>query len=128
MPHLTLEYTENLAHQEVHFAELFLALHQVLADVGGIRIGNCKSRAVELSDYCVGQGQAESAFVHLGVRFMEGRPLELKQEIGQQLLGILKEHYALALAERGLQITVEIADIQQGAYFKIPEGTLTPQA
>lgn len=126
MPQITLEYTGNLK-QDVNWPALFAQIHKVLADVGGIQIGNCKSRATELKDYYVGEGEDRNAFVHLEVRFVEGRSRELKQELGRTILSVLEEQYRPSLGDFDLQITVEIDDIQREMYFKIPEGTLTEQ-
>jgi 5-carboxymethyl-2-hydroxymuconate isomerase len=115
MPHLTLEYTSNIR-QHVNLAELFSALHRVLAEVGGVSIENCKSRAVKHHDFYIGSGGSNKAFVHLGMTMLEGRPLALKQKVGESILRLLKDTYA---------ITVEIKDIQRATYFKVPEGTLS---
>jgi len=126
MPQITLEYTDNVR-DTVDFDLLFMKLHEILSEVAGIRIGNCKSRAVKLSDYLVGAGDADAAFVHLEVAILEGRSLETRQEMGRRMLEALRGAYAGTLAELALQITVEVRDLQKALYFKIPEGTLTPQ-
>ena len=123
---MTLEYTDNVD-QEVNFAHLFSRLHRVLSDVGGLRIENCKSRAIKLDQYYIGQDEADNAFVHVELRFLEGRSLELKQQIGRQILSILKKYYRPTLAKQNLQITVEIKDIERQLYFKIPDGSFTNQ-
>lgn len=115
MPHLILEHTANLP-DPVASGALFRRLHEILADVGGIDIGNCKSRAVRREDFLIGNGQTDEGFVHLDVRFLEGRPEALKQELGGRLLEALREAYAGA--RRPLQITVEIGDIPRALYFK----------
>lgn len=122
MPHLTLEYTDNLGSAS-SFDELFAQLHQVLAEVGGIALGNCKSRAIRLDDYFVGGGGAQHAFVHLTIRFLAGRSTEVKQQIGRQSLAVLKQHFPLSAA-LDLQLTVEIQGIERATYCKFPEGTL----
>jgi 5-carboxymethyl-2-hydroxymuconate isomerase len=122
MPHLTLEYTGNIE-QEIDFDDLFGKLHRILAGVGAIRLDNCKSRAWRLDHYYIADGGAQHAFVHLVMRFLAGRPRELKQEIGRQSLTILKEAFAPSLAELELQISVEIQDIERSTYLKAPEGT-----
>ncbi|MCP5046036.1 MAG: 5-carboxymethyl-2-hydroxymuconate Delta-isomerase [bacterium] len=124
MPQLVLQYTANIQ-QDVDFKDMFARFHHVLAHTGGIKIGNCKSRAIKLEDYYIAQGGPDEAFVHLDARFMEGRSAELKQKIGQQLLDIMKEVYSPSIKEYNLQITVEINDIACDSYFKFPEGTLT---
>lgn len=123
MPHLTLEYTDNIK-QQIDFKDLFTGLHQVLADVGAIPLGNCKSRAVRLVHYYIADGDSRHAFVHLVIRLLAGRPIEQKQEIARQSLAILKDAFASSLAEFELQISVEIHDIERSTYSKIPEGTL----
>ena len=123
MPHLILEYTAGLR-PDVEFEGLFARMHDVLCDVAGIKKGNCKSRAIKLDRYLIGDGTSAEGFVHLDVRFLAGRPLELKEEIGHQLLAVLKQSYVSRAQQGDLQITVEIRDIERAAYFKIPTGSL----
>ena len=117
MPHLKLEYSSNA--KATPTRDLFLALHQILAD-HGVKIGNCKSRAVERDVFLVADGKTGEAFVHLDVRFMEGRSPELKTSIGNAMLSALREEFG----DDGTQITIEIRDIQRESYFKFPGGTL----
>jgi len=125
MPHLTVEYTSNL-HPTLEFAELFGRLHSVLTEVGRLKQENCKSRAVELSEFLVGDGAADAGFVHLDVRFLEGRSTAVKGEIGTRMLAILQASFrGEGLDAGGVQFTVEIRDIERAAYFKYPAGSLT---
>jgi 5-carboxymethyl-2-hydroxymuconate isomerase len=125
MPHLTLEYTANLEHA-APTPELMLALHHLLNSVAGIRIENCKSRWRKVGHWVVGAGQEESAFVHLDLRFMEGRPLEIQRAVGEGALTALRIHYKDVPQALNLQITVEVGEIRKATYFKFPEGTLGP--
>ena len=126
MPQLTLQYTANI-HQDVHFKDIFSTFHQILADTGGIKIDNCKSRAIRLDNYYIGRGEPGNAFIHLDVRFLAGRPAALKKEIGKQMLDFLEDTYAPAMTRYNLQITVEIGDIHGEFYFKFPAGSFTNQ-
>ena len=74
----------------------------------------------------VGAGEGPSAFVHLDLRFMEGRPEEVKQALGVALLEILRATSGHRRVEPTLQITVEIQDIRKVSYFKDPPGALGP--
>ena len=123
MPHLTLEYTRNLA-EKAPTPHLFLQVHRMLASAAGIRIGNCKSRWQELDQWVMGDGEGESAFVHLSISFLEGRPLETRQDVGAGALEILRSHFLPAPKGVDLQITVEVREIQEALYFKDPAGTL----
>ncbi len=119
MPHFTLEYTANLT-QPIVADQLFRQLHQVLADVGGVNVDNCKSRAVPRSCFFVGRGDPRSAFVHLDLGLLDGKPAELKRKIGEQCMAILETYFASSAAAFDLQITVEIRDMARQAYFKVP--------
>lgn len=123
MPHLKLEYTANLAHAAPP-SDLFLALHHMLHSVAGIRVENCKSRWHPVDDWVAGTGEAEAAFVHLDLRFLEGRPPELRRAVGEAALEILHTHFRENAAGVDLQITVEVGEIQRAGYFKFPGGTL----
>ena len=89
-------------------------------------IGNCKSRWREVDEWVVGAGEGPSAFVHLDLRFMEGRPEEVKRALGVALLEILRAYFGPPQSGTDLQITVEIQDIRKVAYFKDPPGALGP--
>jgi len=125
MPHLTLEYTANLQEQAPN-ADLLLGLHQLLEAVAGIKIENCKSRWRRVDDWVAGTGEGESAFVHLNLRFLEGRRLDVQQAIGAGAVDILRAHFTPAPVGLDLQITVEIQEIRKSTYFKDPPGTLGP--
>jgi 5-carboxymethyl-2-hydroxymuconate isomerase len=123
MPHLTIEYTKNLRPTS-SFDALFGQLHEVLAELGGIKKGNCKSRAAQVDQFYIGEGAAGSAFVHADVRFLEGRSESVKQDIGRAILEVLRECFPAPTDVGDLQITAEIRDIQRNMYFKYPEGSL----
>ena len=121
MPHLRLEYSTNLD-AAVASPGLLLDLHRTLERVAGIAVGNCKSRAFPVPRFVVADGGPDGAFVHLDVRFLEGRSLDVRRALGDALLERLVEAYG---ADRsGLQVTVEITEAPRATYFKHPPGTL----
>jgi 5-carboxymethyl-2-hydroxymuconate isomerase len=126
MPHLTLEYSANVPPPD-DLAAMLHNLHQALHSIGGIRIENCKSRVRVAQEFHIANGEEDGAFLHLDIRFMEGRPTSVKQTIGEEILLILKREFSEAMETLDLQITVEIRDISADCYFKYPEGTLTVQ-
>ena len=124
MPHLTLEHSANIP-SPTKPSNLMQSMHNVLHEVGGVKIENCKSRIRIADPFFISQGEENFAFLHLDVRLLEGRLLELKQKIGSALLEILKLEYETECQTRDIQITVEIRDIMRKEYFKYPAGTLT---
>ena len=124
MPHLTLEYSANVELPDDP-SGLFQQFHDVLHNTGGISMGNCKSRARIADPFYVAAGEADGAFIHLDVRFMEGRTEAVRQAIGKELLEILHDAFSEARASLDLQITVKVGEILRTAYNKYPEGTLS---
>ncbi len=125
MPQITLEYTSNIK-QKIDFRDLFADLHKILSDVGGIRIKNCKSRAVCRDEYLIGDGSPDGAFVHVDLMLVKGRSDEWIKKIGDLILERLETAYGESKASLNLQITVHFSDLDRQRYFKFPAGTLTP--
>jgi len=125
MPHLTLEYSPNVL-PNPDLSGLFQALHEVMATTGGVKIENCKSRAYVARGFFVGSGSANGAFVHLEIRLMEGRSPDTRRAIGREAGRVLLQWCKDVVDTLDLQVTVEVRDIERHAYFKFPEGTLTP--
>lgn len=126
MPQIVLEYSSNVL-ERTGFANLFSTIHDLLHQQAGIKLDNCKSRAVVQDEFYIGDGHPSNAFVHLDIRFIEGRSDEVKQRVGIESLNRLKQFYEKSLARLDVQITVEVSDIKRISYFKFPEGTLTIQ-
>ncbi len=117
MPHLKLEYSGNLT-VDFDFESLFFNLHKVLNEVTGINPENCKSRAVPLKNYYIGDGHTGNAFVHLDVSILEGRQNDLVQITGQKLLKLLVEFFSNQPEIVQTQFTIEIRDMKRDHYFK----------
>jgi 5-carboxymethyl-2-hydroxymuconate isomerase len=118
VPQVTLEYTDNIDEESISFHQLFAELHRALVDAAGVDIGNCKSRAVRLGTYCIGEGEPSNAFVHLAVGILEGRSAEVRRKLSERCLAVLKRHLARALDERKLQVTVEVREMARETYLK----------
>ncbi|MBS0626105.1 MAG: 5-carboxymethyl-2-hydroxymuconate Delta-isomerase [Verrucomicrobia bacterium] len=118
MPHLTLEYSSNVRERE--FKPLFPRLHHVLTSVASADLDSCKSRALECSDFLIGNGDSRNGFVHLKIFMLEGRSLAVRQEVGKKMLHLLSEFFSHSVKELNFQITVEIGEFLRNLYFKIP--------
>jgi 5-carboxymethyl-2-hydroxymuconate isomerase len=117
MPHLTLEYSDNLP-APVDFGALFARLHEALVEVGSFRLADLKSRAVPHACFRVGAGAPESVFVHLTVAIFAGRAPAQQQEIGERLLSILKAAFEPAWTGQPCDFTVELREMRREGYFK----------
>ena len=117
MPHIILQYTNNISSKK-DFNSLFLGIHTLLLKKAGINPENCKSRAIKLTDYYIGKGDKPNAFVHLEIRIFQGRSLEIKQEIGNEVLKLLKNHFDDIPENMDIQYTIEIIEMNPELYFK----------
>ncbi len=70
MPQITLQFTDNIKALP-NFNFLFAEVHQTLNNIAGIKIENCKSRAIKLEKYYIGDGTNSQGFVHLEVKILE---------------------------------------------------------
>jgi 5-carboxymethyl-2-hydroxymuconate isomerase len=120
VPHLTLEYTDNLYQSAgpIPFAKLFAELHQLLVRIAGVDINNCKSRAIRHGTHVVGDGREEIGFVHLEIRLFAGRSSPAKTALGREGLDILERYFPAPAEGPGPQITIQISEIRRDAYFK----------
>jgi 5-carboxymethyl-2-hydroxymuconate isomerase len=117
MPHLTLEYSNNLP-APVDFDALFARLHETLAEIGPFPLEQIKSRAVPHDVFRVGAGAPESVFVHLNLAILTGRLTDQQHEIGERLLAVLREAFARSWDERPCDITVDVREMPRKTYAK----------
>lgn len=122
VPHLTLEYTAG-CESRVDLRDLFGQLHQVVADALPTRIEHCKSRALRHEVFLCGAPGSPADFVHLDLLVLEGRSTEVKRTTSERALELLR--VAFAAGRPGLQITVNVRDIDRDVYAKHP-GTPPP--
>jgi len=117
MPHLVLSYSSNLKEKD-ELQPLFLKLHHILVHLIDATLENCKSRAIEHKTYLVGAGEHENAFAHLEIRLRQGLELNIREQIGQQMLDVLVGYFSQSKRDLNLQITVECKEFPNNLYFK----------
>ncbi|WP_179958363.1 5-carboxymethyl-2-hydroxymuconate Delta-isomerase [Chitinimonas arctica] len=126
MPHIVLEYSQPLP-QPVDFQGLFAELHSAMVEMGDIRLIDIKSRAIGLSDWRLGDGDASHAFVHLKAYLLESdtRDTEYKRRLSAALQLIVAAYFARSLAEQACQLCFEVIDIRRDCYAKIVSPSLS---
>ena len=121
MPHLTLEYTDNL---EFDVQPLLARLHEELVATGAVNLKGIKSRAVRLTDYRIADGDPDYAFVHVSLLIREGRPVEVQQEAARRVMSVLKESFGQRFESGYLSLSVDIKEMGEGiaqTLHNIPE-------
>jgi 5-carboxymethyl-2-hydroxymuconate isomerase len=121
MPHLTLEYTDNL---QFDVQPLLAHLHAELVDTGAVNLKGIKSRAIRHTEYRLADGNPDYAFVHVNLLIREGRPIEVQKDAAQRVMMVLKEAFGERLENGHLSLSVDIKEMRDGiaqTFHNIPE-------
>ena len=111
MPHLTLEYTDNL---RFDVQPLLARLHEELVATGAVNLKGIKSRAIRHTDYRIADGDASYAFVHVNLLIREGRPLEIQRDAAQRVMAVLQETFGHRFENGYLSLSVDIKEMREG--------------
>jgi 5-carboxymethyl-2-hydroxymuconate isomerase len=126
MPHLTLEYSDNI---EIDAQPLLARLHEALAATGAVNMKGLKSRAVRHTEYRMADGYEGYAFVHLNILLKEGRPLETQQEVAKRAMAVLEDTFGHHFEQGYLSLSVDIKEMKDGLSItnhNIPSGGVGP--
>ncbi|MBV8261970.1 MAG: 5-carboxymethyl-2-hydroxymuconate Delta-isomerase [Paraburkholderia sp.] len=123
MPHLTLEYSANLADAS-SIGQLCETLAHVLdaqRDETGARVyprGGIRTRALRCDQFFVADGNSGNAFVHGCLKIGAGRSRAVRKATGDTLFEAMKQHFAQAFATRGLALSLEIVEFSEEGAWK----------
>ncbi len=114
MPHLTLEYTANLA---LAPAAALGAINAAAFDTGLFGEADIKSRAYCVDDFRIGIQPLARAFAHVRIALLGGRSPEERKALADAVLAAMS---ATLQAPPGheLQLSVETVDLDRASYAK----------
>lgn len=121
MPHLTLEYTENLPFE---VQPLLARLHEELIATGAINLKGLKSRAICHTQYRIADGDPSYAFVHVDLLIREGRPQVVQQNAANRVMAVLKDTFGFWFEAGYMSLSVDIKEMHEGTaltYHNIPD-------
>jgi 5-carboxymethyl-2-hydroxymuconate isomerase len=130
VPHLTLEYSANLADAE-RIGELCHALAQCLdaqresgnenENASGQKVyplGGIRVRALRCEQYCIADGRPDAAFLHANLKIGAGRSEAVKRATGDALFALIKQHFAAEFEQQGLALSLEIGEFSEAGTWK----------
>ncbi|NHB90680.1 5-carboxymethyl-2-hydroxymuconate Delta-isomerase [Photorhabdus cinerea] len=117
MPHFYAECTENIREQ-ANLPELFSKVNQALAETGIFPLGGIRSRAIWLDTWHMADGKHDYAFVHMTLKIGAGRSLESRQQVGEMLFTLIKEHFASLMAQRYLALSFTMEELDPVLNYK----------
>ncbi|WP_144148729.1 5-carboxymethyl-2-hydroxymuconate Delta-isomerase [Paraburkholderia sp. BCC1884] len=122
MPHLTLEYSANLA-DDTRIGQLCQTLAHCLDAQrdGETRVyppGGIRVRALRCQQYCIADGRPDAAFLHANLKIGAGRSDAVKQATGEALFALIKQHFATEFEQQGLALSLEIGEFSEAGTWK----------
>ncbi len=118
MPHLVVEYTANLK-SDGDVPTLLRKANRMLIDQGGVfPTGGIRSRAIEITDWCIADGEDDYAFVHVTLKIGAGREDAVKRRVTDALFEMIKAHFADLYAKRYLALSMELVEFSEGGTYK----------
>ena len=117
MPHCILETSDNLI-EIINKKELLLQINKCIEETGLFNINDIKSRYVVHTNYVIGDGDVNRAFVTLNVAILSGRNQETKNMISNKCLEILRPIFRESMKKLKFSLTVQITEIDKESYAK----------
>ncbi|MEM8497702.1 MAG: 5-carboxymethyl-2-hydroxymuconate isomerase [Pseudomonadota bacterium] len=113
MAHFVLEYSANLDSETLAIGNLFKKLHETVAAGGVFPLAGMRSRAYCANDYCIANGDANHAFVHLNFKIGTGRSEKEQAEAFEVVKGVLLDHLDTTYQSRAVAISVEMNELPE---------------
>lgn len=116
MPHLYIEYTDNIKneadiHELLEKANKTLLSHSDIIPAGGL-----SSRPFVLEDYLVADRTEDDAFVHVTLKMAPGRTEEQKKAVCDDLFQTIKGHFVHIFEKRYIALSMELCEFQNETY------------
>ncbi|SEA33859.1 5-carboxymethyl-2-hydroxymuconate isomerase [Thalassobacillus cyri] len=116
MPHVILEYTDNLS-THIDIQQLVERINHALAaksdtfPIGGIRV-----RAYKTTHYRIADGKENDAFVHAVLKIGKGRSEEEKKEACEAVFDTLTSYFEDYSNNHYLALSLELVEFQHATY------------
>jgi 5-carboxymethyl-2-hydroxymuconate isomerase len=115
MPHLTIEYSDNLPGFDPRVA--LTHVNQMLDASGLFQEIDIKSRIIACPVFQVGLADSGRGFIHARIAIMPGRTDQQKADLTQAVLHALRQQLP-TLPELHVQISVELTELDASSYAK----------
>lgn len=123
MPHTIIEHSFKISEPKIN--SLLLKFNQNIAkNDGGFDITQCKARAVFCQNFVVADGSSQQDFMHITIKIMQGRSLEIRKKLAENLLIVAKDFLRDFLKENNfskntIALSLDIAELEKEIYQKI---------
>ncbi len=116
MPTIHFEYTDNLKISN-ELKPFLQDVHYLLVDMIKTDLPTCRSLIKPYSDYVVGNGDYQNAFIQMTIKMLPGRDDELKHSLGNALLEKIHSTFTSEINRLNTEIRVYIQDTNINHYY-----------
>ena len=119
MPHVVVEYSSNIK-GEADIPGLLKRIAKTIFETGegAFPPAALRVRAIEYTDYVIGDDQPEYAFVQINVRVAQGRPAEVKKKTFDAVFAAVKDHLKPVDASHVLALAMDVEEFGERLAYK----------
>lgn len=115
MPQITVDHSDRLVLDRAAFAA---ELHPLVAKTVETTVDACKTRFRRIEESFIGDGDPAQVMLYLEVGILSGRTTEVKAELSDSILALLRSHATAAPGDR-LHLAVNVVDLDRETYRKV---------
>lgn len=112
MPHITLEYSNNI--KNIDLKSLFEELKDRLVATGEVQELGVKCRAVASDHYFIVNGNPDYKMVNLLFRMREGRSQDIKNLISKIGIEVMEKHFSNEILAKEIILSTEVKELIVG--------------
>jgi len=120
MPHIIIEHSKNIF--EKNLLKVGQEIQKIMADIseGNFDPDQVKIRCIQYQNYIVGLEKSDENFIHISIKILSGRSLEIRKKLSLQTFEIVKSFYEnLNSPQKRCDISVDIIEMERDVYKKI---------
>ena len=110
MPHLIVEYSENLE-TALDISAFCNRLRETACAIDAFPSAGVRVRAFPARHYSIADGNPAHGFIDISVRLRAGRPQDVKEEAVQSLFQAAESFVATYMKSHPLALSIEMRDI-----------------
>lgn len=116
MPILNFEYTDNLKIDN-KIKSFLLETHDILVREIKTDLRTCRSSISKISDYVIGDGNSNNAYIILRIKMLPGRSDEIKNRTGKILLEKIHHEFSHEIKKHNTQVRVYLTETDKKHYY-----------
>lgn len=120
MPHIIIEHSQSINNSSM--LNIGNQIQEIMANIsqGNFDIDQCKIRTISYQNFIVGLENNNADFIHISIKILAGRALEIRQELAQKTFNFVESFYQnLSNKKPRCDISVDIIEMDRDCYKKI---------